>query len=388
LSQKTSGNYLKQKQDIHMSEQISETINQGAKSNMNTTKRNFIIAIAALAALAGNNSSNAGVAAPNGIASIVVGPSRTEFVGVPFARPIEFTGTINAVSTTAGNDTYTVALDAGQASLPTFANGSNSTDAWYVLEILDGPSIGFLLPLTSNTGNTEVIVQGSAAGVGVPVGTRFGIRKDWTLSSLFGAASTSNRFGYGANSGSTTVNAWVQVYDSAAGASTTYFIAESGTTTKSYNWRSTASTTARNHVRVSLGRGAVVLNRKAVDLTIPIAGEYRESRTRLSVPAGKITYVSNPGASAVTFTDATIPATSPTRATSTPNGSTGDEWASWDSANRAWAVYRTGGTSHTNGPSMYSSSTRVNPTIPAYRAVRVKPVGATGNVVVTIAPSL
>ena len=369
-----------------MSVQISETNNQGANSNMNKTKRNFIIAIAALAALAGNNSSNAGVAAPNGIASIVIGPSRTEFVGVPFARPIEFTGVINAVSTTAGNDTYTVAVDGG-VTLPTFASGSNTIDAWYILEILDGPSIGFLLPLTSNTGNTQVVVQGSAAGIGVPVGTRFGIRKDWTLSTLFGAASTSNRFGYGANSGSTTVNAWVQIYDSAAGASTTYYIAESGSP-KVYNWRSTASTVARNHARVSLGRGAVILNRKAADLTIPIAGEYRESRTRLSVPAGKITYVSNPGASAVTFSDATIPATSPTRATSVPNGSTGDEWASWDSANRAWAVYRTGGTSHASGPSMYSSSTRVNPTIPAYRAVRVKPVGTNGSVVVTIAPSI
>ena len=369
-----------------MSDQISETNNQGAKSNMNTTKRNFITAIAVLAALAGNNNSHAGVAAPNGIASIVVGPSRTEFVGVPFARPIEFTGTINAVSTSAGNDTYTVAVDGG-VTLPTFASGSNTIDAWYILEILDGPSIGFLLPLTSNTGNTQVVVQGSAAGIGVPAGTRFGIRKDWTLSTLFGAASTSNRFGYGANSGSTTVNAWVQIYDSAAGASTTYYIAESGTP-KVYNWRSTASTVARNHARVSLGRGAVILNRKAADLTIPIAGEYRESRTRLSVPAGKITYVSNPGASAVTFSDATIPATSPTRATTVPNGSTGDEWASWDSANRAWAVYRTGGTSHASGPSMYSSSTRVNPTIPAYRAVRVKPVGASGNVVVTIAPSI
>jgi len=371
-----------------MSVQISETNNQGAKSNMNKTKRNFIIAIAALAALAGNNSSSAGVAAPNGIASIVIGPSRTEFVGVPFARPIEFTGVINAVSTNAGNDTYTVALDAGQASLPTFASGSNSTDAWYVLEILDGPSIGFLLPLTSNTGNTQVIVEGSAAGVGVPVGTRFGIRKDWTLATLFGAASTSNLFGYGINSSSATINAWVQVYDSAAGASATYFIAETGSSTKLYNWRSTASTTPRNHVRVSLGRGVVILNRKAVNFTMPVAGEYRESRTRLSVPAGKITYVSNPGASAVTFSDSTIPATSPTRATGVPQTSTGDEWASWDSANRAWATYRVGGTSHSNGPSMYSSTTRVNPTIPAYRAVRVKPLGTTGNVVVTIAPSI
>jgi hypothetical protein len=36
---------------------------------------------------------------------------------------------------------------------------------------------------------------------------------------------------------------------------------------------------------------------------------------------------------------------------------------------------------------MYLSSTRQNPTIPAFKAVAVKPLGS-GNVVVTIAPNL
>lgn len=354
---------------------------------MNHTLRNFTGAILAISALFVQDT-RAGVAAPNGLASITIGPNRTEFVGIPFARAIEFTGTISAVNTTSGNDTYTVAIDPGLTAFPASLVGTVNTDSWYVLEILDGPSIGFLLPVTSNSGATSITVEGSAAGIGVPAGTRFALRKDWTLASLLGAASASNRFGYGNNSGATTVNAWIQIYDSLNAASITYYINESGSTTKTYNWRSTSSTANRNHVRVPLGRGIVVLNRKSADFTLPIGGEYRESRTRLSVPAGKVTYVSNPGPTAVTFSDSTIPTTSPTRATTMPNGNTGDEWSLWDSAARAWANYRIGGTTHSNGPTAYSSSTRVNPTIPAYRAVRVKPIGSTGNVVVTIAPSI
>lgn len=370
-----------------MSLKISSTINQGETHIMNHTLRNLTGAIIAISALFVQDS-QAGVAAPNAIATITIPPNRTEFVGIPFARPIEFTGTISAVNTTSGNDTYTVAIEPGQGTLPASLVGTVSTDSWYVLEILDGPSIGFLLPVTSNSGATSITVEGSAAGIGVPAGTRFALRKDWTLSTLLGAATASNRFGYGNNSGALTVNAWIQIYDSLNAASITYYINESGSTSKSYNWRSTSSTANRNHVRVPLGRGIVVLNRKPADFSLPIAGEYRESRTRLSVPAGKITYVSNPGPTAVTFADSTIPATSPTRANSVPNTSTGDEWSLWDSAARAWANYRIGGVNHSSGATAYSSSTRVNPTIPAYRAVRVKPIGSSGNVVVTIAPSL
>lgn len=353
---------------------------------MNLKLRQLFVAALAFSAIAPQLLTAGGVAQPSGIANVVIAPNRTEFVGVPFARPVEVSGTITGASTTSGNDTFTVSLDAGYSALPSLGAGTSNTDAWYVLEILDGPAIGFLLPCTGNSGNTSITVEGTTGSIS-PVGARFALRKDWTLTTLFGAASTSNRFGYGNNSGAATIKGWVQIYDSATATSTTYYVNESGTTTKSYNWRSTTGPSNRNHARISLGRAVVIINRTALDLTIPISGEYRIARTRLSVPGNKITYVSNPGPRDVTFEESTIPATSPTRATLAPSTSSGDAYALWASSNRVWTTYRIGGTTHSNGPSAYISTSRVNPTIPAFRAVRVQPIG-TNPVTVTIAPAL
>lgn len=256
------------------------------------------------------------------------------------------------------------------------------------MEILDGPAIGFLLPTTANSGNTSITVEGDT-GANDVTGARFALRKEWTLSTLFGLAGTANRFGYGNSSAGAAVNGWVQVYNVSSGTLITYYINESGTTTKSYNWRSSTSTTNRNHVPLRLGRGLVLINRKASDLTVSVSGEYRIARTRLSVPAGKLFFVANPGPSDVTFDASTIPATSPTRASGNPSGTSGDTWQMWNPATRTFTSYRVGGTANTNGPSMYTlANARVNPTIPAFKAIGVRPVGSSGNVVVTIAPSL
>jgi hypothetical protein len=371
---------------LHMPIIFSTTINQGENRIMNHTLRNFTGAILAISALAVQDT-RAGVAQPSGIANIVIPPNRTEFVGVPFARPVEFVGTINGKSTTSGNDTFTVTLDAGQSSLPNLGAGTNNTDAWYVLEILDGPAIGFLLPTTASTGNISITVQGSTGSIS-PVGCRFAIRKDWTLTTLFGNPSdtvTRARFGFGNSSGSPTIKAWIQTYDSLGAASTTYYLNETGTTTKTYSWRSASSPTVRNHARLSLGRGIVLVNRTASHFTVPVAGEYRVARTRLSVPGNKVTYLANPGTKDVTFSESTIPETSPTRMPGN-SGST-DTYALWSSSNRVWTTYRIGGTSHSNGPSAYLNVSRINPTIPAFRALRVQPHGS-NQTTITIAPAL
>lgn len=358
---------------------------------MNHTLRNFTGAILAISALFVQDT-RAGVAQASGIANVTVpaGVGRTEFFGMPFARPVETRGTINSASSSSGNATFSVTLEPG-AICPSLSNTDQNVDAWYVLEILDGPAIGFLLPATANTGNTgniSITVEGDTGGIDVS-GARFALRKEWTLTSLFGAASTSNRFGYGTSTGTATVNAWVQVYNPVTSTFTTYYVAETGTTTKSYNWRNSTSGSNRNHAPLRLGRGIVLINRKASDLTVPVSGEYRVARTRLNVPAGKLTFVSNPGPKDVTFDAATIPTTSPTRASGNPSSLTGDTWQSWNATTKSFASYRIGGTANTNGPSAYSlGNARVNPTIPAFKAVGVRPVGTNGNVVVTIAPSL
>jgi hypothetical protein len=372
-----------------MTEKLSENHNQGEHRTMKLNLRNLTGAIVAISALFVQDL-RAGVAQPSGIANITVpaGVGRTEFLGMPFARPVEFTGTIVSASSTGGNATFTVTLDAGQSALPALNNTSQSVDAWYVLEILDGPAIGFLLPCTANSGDTSITVEGDTGAISVD-GSRFALRKEWTLSTLFGLAGTSNKFGYGNSASAATVNGWVQVYNVLTGTLISYYVNESGTTTKSYNWRSSTSTVNRNHVPLRLGRGMVLVNRKNADLTVPVSGEYRVARTRLSVPAGKLSFLANPGPTDVTFTDSTIPATSPTRATGNPSGTSGDTWQMWNPVTRTFTSYRVGGTSNVNGPSMYSlANARVNPTIPAFKAVGVRPVGTSGNVVVTIAPAL
>ena len=178
---------------------------------MNCTLRNFAAAVLAVSCLLAHDAL-ATLAQPSGIANITVsgGVGRTEFFGMPFARAVEFTGTINAGASTGGNATFTVTLDPGQGSLPALNNADQNVDAWYVLEILDGPAIGFLLPTTGNSGNTSITVEGDTGGIDT-AGARFALRKEWTLSTLFGSASTSNRFGYGTAASGAAVNGWVQV---------------------------------------------------------------------------------------------------------------------------------------------------------------------------------
>jgi hypothetical protein len=381
-----------------MSKQIltAAKTNQGEIKNMNSNRYKQIGTALALALVLTQNTF-AALATPSGIAKVTVpgGVGRTEFFGMPFARSVERTGTISSVSTTSGNATFTVALDAGQSALPTVNTYSSdstirateeNTDNWYYLEILDGPAIGFILPITgTSAGSNTVTVLGDTLAVPVPAGTKFNLRKEWTLTTLFGAASNLNAFGYGTSSTATTVKGKVQVYKPTSQSLATYYVREQGTTTKTYSWQLSSSTAQRNHVPIQMGRGIVLVNNKATDLTFTASGEYRTARTRLCVPAGYITFVSNPGPTDVTFDAATIPATSPTRTTGIPGNA--DQYQAWNATTRSFTTYKVGGTTHASGPSMYQSSTRVNPTIPAFKAVGVKPYGS-GNVVVTISPNL
>ena len=381
-----------------MTEIFLATTNQGEIKNMNSNRYKQFGAALALALVLAQNTF-AGLATPSGIAKVTVpgGVGRTEFFGMPFARPVERSGTISSVSTTDGNATFTVALDAGQSALPTVNTYSSNatilateqnTDAWYLLEILDGPGIGFIFPCTgTSAGSNTVTVKGDTGTISIPSGTKFVLRKEWTLSTLFGAASATNPFGFGSsstgnNATSGIVKGRVQVYNSLLGTLANYYINKTST---SYNWRLASLPQNRNHVPLQLGKGVVVVNSTSSALAFTVSGEYRTARTRLSVPAGYTTFVSNPGPTDVTFDTATIPATSPTRTTSTPG--TSDTWRIWNAVSRTFASYKVGGTSNANGPSMYLGSSRVDPTIPAFKAVAVVPAG-TGNKIVTIAPKL
>jgi hypothetical protein len=327
--------------------------------------------------------SRAGLADPVGISQVTVPASTTSVLGTPYARPVEAFGTVTSAATSGSNTVLTVTKDASSVSFPSFTNADENVDAWYIVEIQDGPAIGLIMDAVGGAGDTSITVKGVLpSSISIASGSRFAVRKAWTLASLFGAASATNPFGSGLTSTAAGVNAQVQLLNPTTGGLTTYYINVIGGV---YNWRASSGSANKNHVSLGLGKGFVVVNRKATQFAFNASGDFRTARTRLVVPAnGAKTLLANPSVFNTTFTAATIPATSPTRGTSVP--STADQYALWNTSTRAFTTYKIGGTANAAGPSAYSGSTRVNPAIDKFTSVLVTPAGTT-DTVVTIAPA-
>jgi len=330
-----------------------------------------------------SSNSRAGLADPVGISQVTVPASTTSVLGTPYARPVEFFGTVTSAATSGSNTVLTVVKDSSSASFPSFTNADENVDAWYVVEIQDGPSIGLVMDAVGGSGDTSITVKGVLpSSISIASGSKFAVRKAWTLASLFGAGSSTNPFGSGLTSTASGVNAQVQLLNPTTGGLTTYYI---NVTAGVYNWRASSGSANKNHAPLGLGKGFVVVNRKATQFAFNASGDFRTARTRLVVPAnGAKTLLANPSVFDTTFTAATIPATSPTRGTSVP--STADQYALWNTATRAFTTYKIGGTANAAGPSAYSGSTRMNPAIGKFTSVLVTPAGTT-DTVVTIAPA-
>jgi hypothetical protein len=330
-----------------------------------------------------SSKSRAGLADPVGISQVTVPASTTSVLGTPYARPVEFFGTVTSAATSGSNTVLTVVKDTSSASFPSFTNADENVDAWYIVEIQDGPSIGLVMDAVGGSGDTSITVKGVLpSSISIASGSKFAVRKAWTLASLFGAGSSTNPFGSGLTSTASGVNAQVQLLNPTTGGLTTYYI---NVTAGAYNWRASSGSANKNHAPLGLGKGFVVVNRKATQFAFNASGDFRTARTRLVVPAnGAKTLLANPSVFDTTFTAATIPATSPTRGTSVP--STADQYALWNTSTRAFTTYKIGGTANAAGPSAYSGSTRVNPAIGKFTSVLVTPAGS-ADTVVTIAPA-
>jgi len=351
------------------------------KTNTNLLKKSLSL-LTALGLMA--ESTQAGLGDPVGITQVTVPASTTSVMGTPYARKVEAFGTVTSTATSGSNTVFTVVKDPASASLPLFTNTDNNVDAWYIIEIVDGPAIGLILNAVGGAGNTSITVEGLIpSSINIETGSKFAVRKAWTLSSLFGAASTSNVFGSGLASTAANVKAQVQILKSSTGSLTTFFIhATSGGVC---NWRASTGTANRNHEPIGLGKGFVIVNRTTAPFNFDLAGDYRTARTRVVAAAGKKTLLSNPGLFDTTFNAATIPVTSPNKANTVPSVSH-DAYGIWNTANRSFTTYRIGGVTQTGGASAMSGSTRVNPAVAKFTSVLVTPAGS-GDQVVTIAPA-
>ena len=246
----------------------------------------FVFAMVAAAILAGPSTSRAGVGEASALFPVTI-PAKTsgvagvKFVGIPVARPSIYEGLVttavpaNSNSSTVFSDSEfdaSALSDLGNpvASTARVTDNSFATeDNQYVLEITSGANIGLTKIISSFSTGGVTVVGGFA--LPVELGTKYVIRQDWTLGTLFGnnaAAIAASGLSGGLASSADNIG-----------------LVRSGVL-ELYYWTGSAWKPTRNvvtgtdysHVRVPLSGGIYVKRNKTTDATLYMTGIYRPTR--------------------------------------------------------------------------------------------------------------
>jgi hypothetical protein len=207
-------------------------------------------------------------------------------VGASLARPAILKGELSAA--VANGATSLVAVGANTFNGLSLAGGTEDapdSDNHYIIEFTSGPFTGLIKQVTAFSGSTATVAGGLPQ---IDANTRFVLRKDHTLGSLFGTSDASLIVTKsGLTSGSTAGSADVVSVLNSAGQWVKYFF-RSGT-----GWKLTTARTGsdRQHVRVSLGTGVLITPNGSK--TIGLSGEYRGTRARVTL-VNAATIVANP----------------------------------------------------------------------------------------------
>jgi hypothetical protein len=233
-----------------------------------------------LAALSLTSSYAGGIAQPAGIMTVpVVGPNKLNLLATPFARPAVAEGTISAQNL----KVLTV------TKVPTMAVGVP-----YVLEILDGDYIGVISLVTESTGDNAggtVTVQYNFTAGAIASNTRYAIRPDWTISTLFGPAATTQVGSSATYSGGDVL----QIFNPVTQRLENFWRQRTGTSPNfNYAWLTQSGQPAEN-VRVPMGEGFIIKRYSSTTLNLRLSGELRQARTRKEIlGTGKLNIVANP----------------------------------------------------------------------------------------------
>ena len=247
--------------------------------NQCTTLRSTFAALLAAVSLA-THAQAGGVAQPVGIFTVpVVGPNKLNLLATPFARPVVAEGTISAQT----GSVLTV------SAVPTMTSGLP-----YVLEVQDGDYIGVIALVTASTGNASggtVTVQYNFPAGAIASGARYAIRPDWTISTLFGAAASS-QIGSSTSYGGGDV---LQIFNPVTQKLENFWRQRTGSSPNfNYAWLTQAGASADN-VRVPLGEGFIIKRFSSTTLNLRLSGELRQSRTRKEILGnGKLNVIANP----------------------------------------------------------------------------------------------
>jgi len=239
-----------------------------------------LAAASLLAALSLTTSYAGGIAQPTGIFTVpVVGPNKLNLLATPFSRPVVAEGTISAQTGSVLNVSAVPAMTGGLS---------------YVLEVQDGDYIGVIALVTASTGDANggtVTVQYSFPAGAITSGTRYAILPDWTISTLFGPAATS-QVGSSTSYGGGDV---LQIFNPASQKLENFWRQRTGTSPNfNYAWLTQSGQPAEN-VRVPMGEGFIIKRFSSTTLNLRLSGELRQTRTRKEILGnGKLNIVANP----------------------------------------------------------------------------------------------
>ena len=160
---------------------------------MNSTRQSSILPLLAacvgtLVAFTSHGSAAGNVADMFSIGQITFpGGGKRDYVSTPFVRPVEANGT-GTVSAVVNSTTLTLDPDGSDYTGTTqWTGGSATVDKWYILEILNGRYIGMVFLIKTQNGNTITTDEAVLPQDGLLEGSSYAIRKDWTLTTLFGS---------------------------------------------------------------------------------------------------------------------------------------------------------------------------------------------------------
>ena len=255
--------------------------------------RNLALALTISAIVLPLQAADVGVGAAYLSLPISVTAGQPLFVGASLARPPVKKGWL-AADVAATATTFTTANSANDLNMFNSLRATPLTDNHYVVEITSGPSTG-LIKIVTAFGSNQITVNGGLPAL--TLGTTFTLRKDLTLATLFGNADSANALTQSGLTSNTTAGSAdvVSIIDSTGAWKKYFFRAGTG-------WRLTTARTGsdRSNVRVSLGTG--VLINPATTKTITLSGEYRGTRSRVSL-INQATIVANPYPVATTLAE-------------------------------------------------------------------------------------
>jgi hypothetical protein len=270
---------------------------QAVINNLNH-RRNTMKSIATLAlALAGlslsGQNTQAALATPAAIFTKTIIAGKTQYLGTPFVRPEVSVGEIVSVSgnqitvkPTSGDVAYTAAEYSGYT-------GASTANEPYIIEILDGDNIGYIgfitnSGATSGTPANAVITVDVAPGA-VLAGSRYAIRPDWTVETLFGQATSSVVRGTTRRTQGQSAADQIQLVGSNGRVTATVYrkwtsgVDATSQTGASFQWTSSAVAGDARKLRLPYSAGIIFKALAGSNYDLTLAGQLRQARLRKEI---------------------------------------------------------------------------------------------------------